>query len=138
MAMTYSAADIPPEKELVALYNSVGWTAYSKDPARLAAAVRASLAVVVARDGGEVVGLARVVGDGLTIAYVQDILVAPTHRRRGIGRELFTRVLEPFADVRQKVLMTDGEPAQRAFYKAMGFIEVRDLSYPIRVFVRMG
>ena len=137
MPLSYST-DLPTEEDLVALYGSVGWTIYTNDPERLAAAVRASLNVVVARNGDEMVGLARVVGDGLTIVYVQDILVAPTHRRRGVGRELFTRVLEPFTDVRQKVLMTDGEPAQRAFYEAMGFTEVRDLSYPLRVFVRIG
>lgn len=137
MPLSYST-DLPTEEDLVALYGSVGWTIYTNDPERLAAAVRASLNVVVARNGDEMVGLARVVGDGLTIVYVQDILVAPTHRRRGVGRELFTRVLKPFTDVRQKVLMTDGEPAQRAFYEAMGFTEVRDLSYPLRVFVRIG
>lgn len=82
------------------------------------------------------VGLARVVGDGLTIAYLQDILVAPKHQRLGIGRELFRRVFAPFDDVRQKVLITDSEPGQLAFYASMGFIEIRDLSHPTRTFVK--
>ncbi|MFD0997099.1 GNAT superfamily N-acetyltransferase [Pseudoclavibacter chungangensis] len=120
------------------LYNSVGWSSYTRDPARLAAAVRASLAVVTARQDGTLIGLARLVGDGLTIAYLQDILIAPDYRRHGIGRELFQRAFAPFGDVRQKVLITDDEPSQRAFYESMGFAETSELDHPIRTFVQFG
>lgn len=137
-AVTYETADIPAQEELLNLYNAVGWSAYTKDPARLAAAVRASLAVVTARQDGELVGLARLVGDGLTIVYLQDILVAPTHQRRGIGRELFQRLFAPYGDVRQKVLITEDEPSQRAFYESVGFTEAGDLEYPIRTFVQFN
>lgn len=136
MTVTYSSDDALTEAELVDLYDSVEWTAYTKDPDRLARAVSVSLAVVTARDDGSLVGLARVVGDGLTIVYLQDILVAPSHQGSGVGRELMHRVLEPYAGVRQKVLVTDDEPRQRAFYEAMGFMEVRDLEFPIRVFAQ--
>jgi len=128
----------PSQEELVDLYGAVGWTAYTRDPERLAAAVSASLAVVAARQDGELVGLTRVVGDGQTIVYLQDVLVRPAHQRRGIGRELIRRVLEPYRDVRQKVLITDDEPAQRASYESMGFTETGDLGYPIRTFVQFS
>jgi hypothetical protein len=39
-------------------------------------------------------------------------------------------VLEPYRDVRQKVLITDDEPAQRAFYESMGFTETGDRRLP--------
>lgn len=131
--------ELPNVTELLALYESVGWSAYTKDPDRLYAAVGRSLRVVCARVDGRLVALARVVGDGLTIVYVQDILVAPGHQREGIGRRLFHAVLEPFTDVRQQVLITDDEPRQRAFYEAMGFTEIRDLpDAAIRAFVRFS
>lgn len=128
--------DVPNVEELVALYDSVGWHRYTKEPTRLLAAVARSLRVVSARDDGRLVGLARLVGDGLTIVYLQDILVHPDHQRAGLGRALLERVLAPYADVRQKVLITDDEPGQRAFYEAMGFREIRDHAEPIRAFVR--
>lgn len=128
--------DLPTKEELVALYDSVGWSTYTKDPERLYDAVSRSLRVVCARDDGRLIGLARLVGDGLTIVYLQDILVDPAHHRRGVGRKLFTEVLEPYADVRQQVLITDDEPGQRHFYEAMGFTEIRDMASPIRAFVR--
>lgn len=134
----YHSGVTPTRDELVGLYDSVGWSAYTRDPALLAAAVRASLAVVTARQDGRLIGLARLVGDGQTIAYLQDILIAPDYQRHGIGRELFQRVFAPFSDVRQKVLITDDEPSQRAFYESMGFTETGDLDHPIRTFVRFS
>lgn len=136
--LTYQTAACPTLDELIDLYHAVGWGAYTKDPARLEAAVSASLAIVTARQNGELIGLARVVGDGQTIVYLQDILIRPTHQRRGIGRELFQRVFAPYSDVRQKVLITDDEVSQRAFYESMGFTETGNLEYPIRTFVQLG
>lgn len=129
--------DVPTQDELVALYNSVGWTTYTQDPQRLLLALTRSLRVVSAREDGELVGLARIVGDGLTIVYLQDILVAPSHQRRGIGAALMNEALKPFADVRQQVLLTDDEPRQREFYESMGFSEIRDVpDAALRAFVR--
>lgn len=130
--------ELPALDELVALYDSVGWTTYTQDPERLHDAVNRSLRVVCARDADRLVGLARVVGDGLTIIYLQDILIHPEYQRRGIGRQLFTRVLDPFEDVRQKVLITDDESRQRSFYEAMGFTEIRDMDSPIHSYVRFN
>lgn len=130
--------ELPSVDELVDLYSSVSWTAYTRDPALLHAAVARSLRVVCARQDGRLVGMARLVGDGLTIVYLQDILVAPSHQRHGLGRQLFHRVLEPFSGVRQKVVVTDDEPGQRAFYEALGFTEIRDLKSPIRAFVQFN
>lgn len=130
--------DLPTRDELVALYDSVTWNRYTEHPERLYDAVSRSLRVVCARKAGKLVGLARVVGDGLTIVYLQDILVDPDHQRLGVGRRLFRHILEPFADVPQQVLITDDEPGQRLFYEAMGFTEIRDMQHPIRAFVRFG
>lgn len=127
---------LPSQAELVELYTSVGWATYTRDAERLYSAVNRSLRVVCAREEGRLVGLARVVGDGLTIVYLQDILVPPSHQRRGVGRRLMEAVLGPFADVRQQVLITDDEPGQRSFYESMGFTEIGDLNVPIRAFVR--
>ena len=136
MTISYRVGGPLERDDLIALYAAVGWSAYTKDPARLEAAVTASLSVVTAWDSSRLVGLARVVGDGLTIAYLQDILVAPEHQRTGIGRELFRRVFEPFDDVRQKLLITDNEPRQLAFYESMGFTEICDLEHSTRAFAK--
>jgi GNAT superfamily N-acetyltransferase len=133
----YATGAIPSQEEAVRLYDSVGWSAYTRDPELLVDALVASLSVVTARVDDELVGLARVVGDGLTIVYLQDILVAPSHQRLGIGRELLRQVFEPYSEVRQRVLLTDHEPGQRLFYEAMGFREVHDLAPRLNAFVHL-
>ena len=93
--------------------------------------------VIPAADGGRLVGLARVVSDGHTIAYLQDILVDPGHQRRGIASELLRRIFARFGHVRQHVLLTDTEERQRAFYEAHGFRESRAVEGDeLRAFVR--
>lgn len=138
MSISYRTGTDLQVSDLVDLYDAVGWSLYTRAPETLQAGIRASLRVITAWDGERLVGLARIVGDGLTIVYLQDILVHPTYQRRAIGRELLQRAFEPFAGVRQQVLMTDAEPGQRAFYEAMGFREIRDLEPSPRVFVRFN
>lgn len=124
--------------EVVSLYASVGWTAYTDHPGTLAAAVAGSTHVVTARSDGRLVGLARVVSDGASICYLQDVLVHPDLRRSGVGRRLVQAVLAPYEHVRQKVLLTDDEPGQRAFYESLGYRETRDHGDgSLRAFVRL-
>lgn len=133
-----SAEDRPQRDELVELYDAVGWTTYTADPEQLEAAVRGSSRVVTARYGEQLLGLARVISDGVTIAYLQDVLVRPELQREGVGRALVEAALEPFQQCRQKVLLTDDEPRQRAFYESLGYQEVRDHGAGrLRAFVRM-
>lgn len=123
--------------ELLALYESVGWSAYTASPGLLEAAVAGSSCVVTARRGEVLVGLARALSDGATICYLQDVLVRPDEHRRGIGRALVRAVLDRYPAVRQKVLLTDDEPGQRAFYESLGYAEVRDHGPgTLRCFVR--
>ncbi|WP_345762661.1 GNAT family N-acetyltransferase [Diaminobutyricibacter sp. McL0608] len=109
-----------------ALYEAVGWSVYTKDPETLGRALAGSDALVAAVDGAELVGLARAVTDGATILYLQDVLVRPDHQRLGLGRSLVTALLDRYPGVRQKVLLTDDEAAQKAFYESLGFGDIRE------------
>ena len=108
-------------EQLLALYEDVGWTAYTEDPERLERAIANSTLVVSAWDGERLVGLARVLSDGEHIVYAQDLLVLRAYRRQGLGSALLRRALQPFEHVRQTVLVTDNSPEMRAFYRALGF-----------------
>ena len=124
--------------ELLSLYESVGWAAYTRDPDLLTKAIRSSSFVVTARDEeGGLVGLARVISDDATICYLQDILVRPAFQGAGIGRALIEQVAARYQHVRQTVLITDNEPGQRAFFEALGFTEGSNFTpEPLRVFAQ--
>ncbi len=108
-------------KQLINLYQSVGWTAYTEKPELLQQAVHNSLYVLGAFDHDQLIGLIRVVGDGLTIIYIQDLLVLPAYQNQGIGSTLINKVRKEFRHVRQQVLLTMEEPETRAFYEKNGF-----------------
>lgn len=127
MAATVTAGTIPSDDELRELYDSVGWSMYTRDIAVLRRGLEGSTRVVTARDAEILVGLARIVSDGATLAYLQDVLVHPNAQQTGLGRQLVEAAFEPYSDVRQHVLLTDDEPQQRAFYERLGIAEIRDV-----------
>lgn len=114
-------------EELLALYESVGWSAYYHQSEVLKAAFAHSLCVFGAYDAGQLVGLVRTVGDGASVVFIQDILVRPEYQRRGIGRRLVAAVMQRFSHVRQIHLLTDDMPQTVGFYKAVGFTPVEEL-----------
>ena len=86
-----------------------------------------SLLVLAAYENEELLGIVRVVGDGYTIIWIQDILVFPSKQRQGIGTALLKAVLNKYPDVRQIELATDNTPETIAFYKSLGFSEFSEI-----------
>ncbi len=115
------------QREILELYSSVGWTAYTDSPETLYAGLAKSLLLLTAYENGSLLGLIRCVGDGETIVYIQDILVKPDHQRRGIGTALLNEALRRFPHVRQIVLSTDIEDRTLAFYRSLGFESLEKL-----------
>ena len=111
------------EEEISRLYTEVGWTAYTDDLAALRQGYAHSLLVLAAYEKDELLGVIRVVGDGFTIVFIQDILVFPKRQRQGIGTALLQAVLDRYSNVRQIELATDNTPKTVAFYKSLGFSE---------------
>ena len=121
MTITFKNCKTIDKKQLENLYNDVQWAAYTKDLEHLQKALIHSLEVISAWDGERLVGLIRVIGDGLTIIYIQDILVLNLYQNQGIATQLIQQILEKYRKVRQKVLLTEEAPDVRYFYEKNGF-----------------
>lgn len=119
-------ADVELSK-LLALYDSVGWTNYTQRPGMLKKAYENSLLTLGAYDGGKLVGVIRTVGDGVSVVFIQDILVYPEYQRRGIGTRLLRGIMERFSDVYQMELMTDNTAKTISFYQSVGFVKADDV-----------
>ena len=115
------------EPEILCLYASVGWTAYTDHPEVLRKGFEKSMLTLGAYDGDDLLGIIRTVGDGHTIVFVQDILVLPERQRKGIGSALLQAILDRYSHVRQIELATDNTPKTIAFYKSMGFREMSEI-----------
>lgn len=127
--------------QVIALYKAVAWSSYTSHPTMLRSALQGSLAMWTAFEGADgegekLIGLVRVVGDGTSIVFVQDLLVSPEFQRRGVGTQLLQRALERYAHVYQTELLTDDTEKTCAFYESLGFVPAEKMG--CRSFVRIG
>ena len=103
------------------IYREAGWLAYLSDAEKLKRAFDHSLYCLGCYEHGCLAGFVRCVGDGEHVVLVQDLIVRPVFRRRGIGTGLMKEALRHFADVRFIPVITDtGYAAANAFYRALG------------------
>ena len=107
--------------DVLHLYQAVGWTNYTNQPQMLEQSLAHSLAIYVARDGEKIVGLVRLVGDGFSSVFVQDLIVLPSYQRQGIGSDLMKEALRDYKDAYQVQLATEQTEKNVGFYRSMGF-----------------
>ena len=70
-------------------------------------------------DGDRIVGVARVISDGIYVAQILDVIVDKAYRGRSIGSEMMRRVLERCSNI-ESVTLNCG-PDQVNFYEKLGF-----------------
>ena len=107
--------------DVLHLYQAVGWTNYTNQPQMLAQALTHSLAIYLARDGEKIVGLVRLIGDGFSSVFVQDLIVLPSYQRQGIGSALMKQALADYKDAYQVQLATEETEKTLGFYRSLGF-----------------
>ncbi|WP_423978214.1 GNAT family N-acetyltransferase [Lancefieldella rimae] len=124
------------EQEIIDLYQNVGWTNYTSCPEMLEEAYKNSLCILGAFEKEKLVGVVRVVGDGISIVFVQDILVLPEYQRQGVGSALMRAILKKYASVYQVELLTDSTEKSKAFYSSVGLAPVSELG--CSAYIRMS
>ena len=113
--------DVVKLEDVLHLYQAVGWTNYTNQPQMLEQALSHSLVIYLALDGDAVVGLIRLVGDGFSSVFVQDLIVLPTYQRQGIGSALMKQALGDFKGAYQVQLVTEQTEKNVRFYRSIGF-----------------
>jgi len=116
------------ESEILSLYTSVGWTNYTNHPEMLKNAYANSLKTLGAYENEKLIGIIRVVGDGHSVVFIQDLLVYPEYQRQGIGTALLKQILQDYKHVYQKHLFTDNTEKTIQFYKSLGFTMDTDMN----------
>ena len=119
--ITIRKQEIVKLEDVLHLYQAVDWTNYTNQPQMLEQSLAHSLAIYVARDGEKIVGLVRLVGDGFSSVFVQDLIVLPSYQRQGIGSDLMKEALGDFKDAYQVQLATEQTEKTLGFYRSLGF-----------------
>jgi N-acetylglutamate synthase-like GNAT family acetyltransferase len=124
MKITYKTNVVPKVRELIQLYNNVGWNNYTRDTKKLERAFTNSTFIVSAWDEDKLVGVLRAVGDSETIMYIQDMLVDAIYQSKVIVHQLIAEFMNEYEDIRQIVLITDKTLKTMNFYEICGFNKV--------------
>ena len=110
--------------EMIAdLYRAGGWWEETWDPAGLRALIAGSFAFAVAidRTSGKAVGMGRAISDGVSDAYIQDLVVLPDYRGRGVGTEILSTLLDYCISADVTWIALIAEPGTEGFYTTLGF-----------------
>lgn len=93
-----------------------GWPSYPEDPARAHRALTApGTTSVVAVDDERIVGFAHMLSDGEIQAFLSNIVIASTHRRQGIARQLIAESFERAGGIRIDLITESAD----AFYETL-------------------
>lgn len=111
-------------EEYLYLRESVNWVPLQEEQAKKALAH--SIYTLCAYSAGKPVGMGRMVGDGVVIVYIQDLIVHPDAQHRNVGRELLSRLIGHAKEIRmpgtQLMLDLMCAKGREHFYEHMGFI----------------
>jgi ribosomal protein S18 acetylase RimI-like enzyme len=88
-----------------------------RTPEALRRSFHQSQHVAFARDGDRVVGMARLLADGVCNAYLVDVWTASPYRRRGIASAMVRLLLDQVPGHHVGLQTDDAQ----AFYRALGF-----------------
>ena len=83
---------LPSAAQWMALRESVGWATFPKETADKSLA--ATSFCVCAYEGDRLIGMGRVLGDGVFTFYIGNVMVVPDHQGEGIGREIMAVIMD--------------------------------------------
>lgn len=121
MAKCNIVEQLPSPAQYNALRQAVGWKEY--DEAVIADALPNTLYCVCAFVDEHIVGMARVIGDGGLVYYVQDVIVLPEYQQQGIGRQMMAQVMSYIRTHARhnSIIGLMAAHGKESFYESYGF-----------------
>ncbi len=117
-----------PEDEIVNLYNAGGWWKEHYESSSIKYLIKGSFcfAVVIDKKKEKTIGMGRVLSDGISDGYIQDLVILPDYRKKGIGKKLTKALIDYCLSKGVTWIALISEPNQDVFYKKIGFKEMKN------------
>lgn len=107
------------------LYQDAGWWGKNDETADGCAwidtLVRQSFCFIGAFNSAELIGMGRAVSDGISDAYIQDVVVLKKFRQAGIGQKIIEKIIEFLESEHIGWIGLIAEPGTQKFYQRLGF-----------------
>ena len=109
--------------EIEAMYRVAGWWKEEYDASELPHLVHASFVFTVAIDNstGKAIGMGRAISDGISDAYLQDLVVLPEYRGLGVGTGIIKVLVDTCIARGITWIALIAEPGTDNFYLPNGF-----------------
>ena len=103
------------------LYRVADWVSDGEDCSFIKRAVAGSFLAAAAFEEENLVGMGRVLSDGVSDAYIQDVVVHPEFRGKGIGGKIVMFLVSELEARGVDWIALVGEPGTESFYSRLGF-----------------
>ena len=112
-----------PTASIIALHKAGGWWEESaENRAVVPVIVRKSFAFAVAKTArGKIVGMGRVISDGCSDGYIQDVAVLDDWRGQGIGQSIIKSLTDHCTRKGLSWIGLVAKPGTSGFYRKIGF-----------------
>lgn len=113
---------------LVDLYTAGGWWIKDQDPSHINDIIQSSFAFAVAIHvpSGRTIGMGRAISDGVSDAFIQDVVILPEFRGIGAGGKIIRAILRFCISHRITWIALIAEPGTQEFYEHYGFALMKD------------
>ena len=120
--ITLTAVRAWSAEEVIDLYRAGGWWEMGWDKSQIPTIIKGSYLVIIARDSeNNAVGMGRLISDGSSDCYIQDVVVFPEYREQRIGSRIVT-ALKRIAELTGHTWIgLISAPGKEQFYERAGF-----------------
>ena len=110
-------------EELIDLYKDAGWwlPENDEDPSFVDRIVEKSFCFVIAVFENKIIGMGRSISDGISDAYIQDVVVLNKYRGKGIGGKIIDTIVDYLKSQKISWIGLIGEPGTQSFYEKHRF-----------------
>ncbi len=116
--MTYQYNEPVSVKAISDLRAAVGWNRMEKEYAN---PLMTSYCHIAVYEKEELIGYVDCVSNGVTDAYIQDLMVHPDYQGKGVGTELMNRMIAYLKEKRIYMISVVFEESLKPFYAKFGF-----------------
>ena len=115
----YKYDSIIDKKQLVNLFNSVGWKT-AEYPNRLYSAIKNSEYVMSVWNNDELIGVISAISDGAINVFITYLLVKPEYQKQGVGKIMMNDFCKHFKGYGRRILSTELD--KEKYYNKFGFV----------------
>ena len=116
--MIYKFNEKVSVKALADLRESVGWNRMERE---YTSPLMTSYYHIAVYEDNKLIGYIDSVSNGVTDAYIQDLMVCPAYQGKGIGTALMDKMLEYLKEKRIYMISVVYEESLKSFYERFGF-----------------